>query len=156
MLWVPKACWIIISAYVNSALAPEYELISRIIKVRTEKKMTQKQLAEKIGTRQSNIARLECGFKREIKAITRSCKSSKIPTTKNASPIFLLCCSIRRCSSAAKSWKIPPTSWGVWTIFWADRSVRRERELKRWRRTCAFYSTGVASSRERELKRGVR
>ena len=43
------------------ALAPEYELISQIIKARTEKKMTQKQLAEKIGTRQSNIARLESG-----------------------------------------------------------------------------------------------
>ena len=42
-------------------LAPEYELISQIIKARTEKKMTQKQLAEKIGTRQSNIARLESG-----------------------------------------------------------------------------------------------
>ena len=42
-------------------LAPEYELISQIIKARTEKKMTQKQLAEKIGTRQSNIARLENG-----------------------------------------------------------------------------------------------
>ena len=45
MLWVPKACWIIISAYANGALAPEYELISRIIKVRTEKKMIQKQRA---------------------------------------------------------------------------------------------------------------
>ena len=43
------------------AFAPEYELISQIIKARTEKKMTQKQLAEKIGTRQSNIARLESG-----------------------------------------------------------------------------------------------
>ena len=43
------------------ALAPEYELISQIIKARTEKTMTQKQLAEKIGTRQSNIARLESG-----------------------------------------------------------------------------------------------
>jgi len=33
------------SAYANGALAPEYELISRIIKVRTEKKMIQKQRA---------------------------------------------------------------------------------------------------------------
>lgn len=43
------------------ALEPEYELIKQIIKARAEKKMTQKQLAEKIGTRQSNIARLESG-----------------------------------------------------------------------------------------------
>ena len=77
MLWVPKTRWIIISAYANGALAPEYELISRIIKVRTEKEMTQKQRAEKIGTRQSNITRLECGLKREIKTIIRSCKKLK-------------------------------------------------------------------------------
>ncbi len=43
------------------ALEPEYELIRQIISARTEKKMTQKQLAEKIGTKQSNIARLESG-----------------------------------------------------------------------------------------------
>lgn len=43
------------------ALEPEYELIRQIIKARAEKKMTQKQLAEKIGTKQSNIARLESG-----------------------------------------------------------------------------------------------
>ena len=43
------------------ALEPEYELIRQIIKARAEKNMTQKQLAEKIGTRQSNIARLESG-----------------------------------------------------------------------------------------------
>ena len=43
------------------ALEPEYELIRQLIKARTEKKMTQKQLAEKIGTKQSNIARLESG-----------------------------------------------------------------------------------------------
>lgn len=43
------------------ALESEYELIRQIISARTEKKMTQKQLAEKIGTKQSNIARLESG-----------------------------------------------------------------------------------------------
>lgn len=43
------------------ALEPEYELIRQLIEARAEKKMTQKQLAEKIGTRQSNIARLESG-----------------------------------------------------------------------------------------------
>ena len=43
------------------ALAPEYELIEQLITARAEKNMTQKQLAEKIGTKQSNIARLESG-----------------------------------------------------------------------------------------------
>ena len=43
------------------ALEPEYELIKQLIEARNEKQMTQKQLAEKIGTKQSNIARLESG-----------------------------------------------------------------------------------------------
>lgn len=43
------------------ALAPEYELIEQLITARTERKMTQKQLAKKIGTSQSSIARLESG-----------------------------------------------------------------------------------------------
>ncbi len=43
------------------ALAPEYELIDKIIEKRIERKMTQKELAQKIGTRQSAISRLESG-----------------------------------------------------------------------------------------------
>lgn len=43
------------------ALAPEYELISQLIRARQEKHLTQKQLAEKIGTKQASIARLESG-----------------------------------------------------------------------------------------------
>lgn len=43
------------------ALEPEYEIIKQIIKSRTEQNMTQKQLAEKIGIKQSNISRLESG-----------------------------------------------------------------------------------------------
>lgn len=43
------------------ALTPEYELRRQLIQARLEKKMTQKQLAEKVGTKQSNIARLESG-----------------------------------------------------------------------------------------------
>jgi len=42
-------------------LAPEYELIKQIITARQEKQLTQKQLAEKVGTKQSSIARLESG-----------------------------------------------------------------------------------------------
>lgn len=42
-------------------LEPEYEIIKQIIKSRTEQNMTQKQLAEKIGIKQSNISRLESG-----------------------------------------------------------------------------------------------
>lgn len=43
------------------ALEPEYEIIRQIIKARNELNLTQKQLAEKIGMKQSNISRLESG-----------------------------------------------------------------------------------------------
>lgn len=43
------------------ALAPEYELVSQLIKARQEKHLTQKELAEKVGTKQASIARLESG-----------------------------------------------------------------------------------------------
>ncbi|OGG11533.1 transcriptional regulator [Candidatus Gottesmanbacteria bacterium RBG_13_45_10] len=43
------------------ALAPEYAVIQAVIEKRLEKKMTQKELAQKVGTRQSAISRLESG-----------------------------------------------------------------------------------------------
>lgn len=43
------------------ALEPEYELIKQIIKIRSEQQLTQQQLAERTGTKQSNISRLEKG-----------------------------------------------------------------------------------------------
>lgn len=42
-------------------LAPRYTLISRLIEVRLKKGISQSDLAEKIGTKQSAIARLESG-----------------------------------------------------------------------------------------------
>lgn len=42
-------------------LEPEYKIIESIIRHRIEKNLTQKQLAEKMGTTQSAIARLEAG-----------------------------------------------------------------------------------------------
>ena len=39
----------------------EYKIIEEIILARKEKNLSQKDLAELIGTRQSNISRLECG-----------------------------------------------------------------------------------------------
>ena len=42
-------------------LEPKYRLISRVIEMRLQKGITQKQLAELAGTRQSAIARFEAG-----------------------------------------------------------------------------------------------
>ena len=42
-------------------LESEYDFIRQIISARIEKNMTQKELAEKVGTKQSSIARLESG-----------------------------------------------------------------------------------------------
>jgi len=42
-------------------LEPQYAVISQMINLRTKKGITQKELAEKIGTKQSAIARLESG-----------------------------------------------------------------------------------------------
>ena len=39
----------------------EYRIIEEIIMARQEKNLTQKELAELVGTRQSNISRLESG-----------------------------------------------------------------------------------------------
>lgn len=41
------------------ALEPEYEIITQIIELRLKRKMSQAQLAEKIGTQQPSIARME-------------------------------------------------------------------------------------------------
>ena len=42
-------------------LEPKYEIINQIIKARIEQDLTQEELARRIGTRQSNISRLESG-----------------------------------------------------------------------------------------------
>ena len=42
-------------------LAPRYEIISQLIKARLEMHLTQQELAEKTGLRQSNISRFEHG-----------------------------------------------------------------------------------------------
>lgn len=42
-------------------LAPRYAVISELISARIKNKMTQKEIAEKVGTKQSAIARFESG-----------------------------------------------------------------------------------------------
>ncbi|TRZ53175.1 XRE family transcriptional regulator [bacterium] len=42
-------------------LGPEYEIIEAIIRKRLERGMSQKQLADKMGTKQSALSRLESG-----------------------------------------------------------------------------------------------
>lgn len=42
-------------------LAPRYAVISQLIAARLKKHMTQRDVAEKVGTKQSAIARLESG-----------------------------------------------------------------------------------------------
>lgn len=43
------------------AMQPEYEAIRAVIAARLESHMTQRELAEKTGIRQSNISRIESG-----------------------------------------------------------------------------------------------
>jgi len=42
-------------------LAPRYAVISQLISARLDKGLTQKEIAEKLGTKQSAIARVESG-----------------------------------------------------------------------------------------------
>lgn len=42
-------------------LEPEYKLLSNLIEMRNKRKMTQKQLAKKMGTTQSALSRFEMG-----------------------------------------------------------------------------------------------
>ena len=44
-----------------NALAPRYELISKAIDARLKKKMTQEEVATKMGTTKSSISRFESG-----------------------------------------------------------------------------------------------
>lgn len=56
-------------------LRPQYEVISQIIKARDEQGMTQAELAERTGIRQSNISRLEGGnYNPTLKFLARVAK----------------------------------------------------------------------------------
>lgn len=46
---------------IYNALEPEYALVEALIRKRLERGVTQKELAEKIGSKQSAISRLESG-----------------------------------------------------------------------------------------------
>lgn len=47
--------------YEYERLKPRYEVISQIIEARSEKNLTQEELAKMVGTQKSNISRLESG-----------------------------------------------------------------------------------------------
>jgi len=60
-------------------LKPRYQIVSQMIEARIKRKLTQKELARKIGTKQSAIARIESGnantslaFLEKIAAATKS------------------------------------------------------------------------------------
>jgi len=46
---------------IYNQLGPKYEVMVQVVKARNSQKLTQNQLAKKIGTRQSAIARFESG-----------------------------------------------------------------------------------------------
>ena len=57
-------------------LGPRYKIIAELIKMRIKKGMTQKDLAEKIGTKQTAIARLESGRENiSIDSLEKICRS---------------------------------------------------------------------------------
>ena len=59
-------------------LAPEFELASQIIDARLKKGLSQAELAEKMGTRQSAIARLESvDYNPSIKMLKRVAKATE-------------------------------------------------------------------------------
>jgi len=59
-------------------LAPEFELASQIIDARLKKGFSQAELAEKIGTKQSAIARLESvDYNPSIKMLKRVAKATE-------------------------------------------------------------------------------
>ena len=47
--------------YEYEKLKPRYEVISQLIEIRSEKNITQEELAKMVGTQKSNISRLESG-----------------------------------------------------------------------------------------------
>jgi ribosome-binding protein aMBF1 (putative translation factor) len=60
------------------ALAPEFELASQIIDARLKKGLSQAELAEKIGTKQSAIARLESvDYNPSIKMLKRVAQATE-------------------------------------------------------------------------------
>ncbi len=57
------------------ALEPEYVIIRQIIKARRELNLTQKELAENTGIKQSNISRLESGtYNPSLKSLKKIAK----------------------------------------------------------------------------------
>jgi len=61
-----------------NALRPQYELAARVIELRLQRGLSQAQLAKKIGTGQSAIARLESGeYNPSIVFFGKSCQGNR-------------------------------------------------------------------------------
>jgi len=75
-------------------LGPEFEIVDQIIALRVKRKMTQRDLAEKVGTQQPSIARLErrrvandLGFLRRVAdALGADVRVSLVPRQASARP----------------------------------------------------------------------
>lgn len=57
------------------ALAPEFELKRQLIKARIDSKMTQEQIAQKMGLKQSNLARFEKSMDAKFSTILKYAKA---------------------------------------------------------------------------------
>lgn len=76
-----------------ASLEPEYDIIVSLIRCRLEKGVTQKELARRVGTKQSAIARLESGAYNPsiafLNKVTRALDAKLLITVRGADRVSL-------------------------------------------------------------------